>query len=57
MVSPAMGRLTDHLGSVVATRLVLVTSAATLTALALSPTYGFLLAVVPWRGMPWACSP
>lgn len=43
LASPWMGRLTDSLGSVTATRLVLITSAATLTALALSPTYGFLL--------------
>lgn len=43
VVSPWMGRLTDRLGSVTATRLVLITSAVTLAALALSPTYGFLL--------------
>jgi MFS family permease len=43
LASPWMGRLTDTLGSVTATRLVLITGAATLAALALSPTYGFLL--------------
>lgn len=51
MVSPAMGRLTDRIGSVVATRMVLVTSAATLTALALSPTYGFLLGAAMATGL------
>lgn len=51
LVSPAMGRLTDHLGSVVATRMVLVISAATLTALALSPTYGFLLGAALATGL------
>lgn len=43
LASPWMGRLTDMLGSVTATRLVLITGAATLAGLALSPTYGFLL--------------
>lgn len=43
LASPWMGRLTDYVGSVTATRLALVTGAATLTAVALSPTYGFLL--------------
>lgn len=43
IASPWMGRLTDTLGSVMATRLVLITGTATLAGLALSPTYGFLL--------------
>ncbi len=51
LVSPAMGRLTDRIGSVIATRSVLVASAATLTALALSPTYGFLLGAALATGL------
>lgn len=43
LTSPYLGRLTDRLGSVAATRAVLVVGVVTLTAFALSPTYGFLL--------------
>lgn len=52
LLSPALGRLTDQLGSVRATRLVLVIAMATLTALALSPAYGFLLGAALATGLP-----
>lgn len=52
LVSPASGWLADRLGSVQATRLVLVGGAVTLTALALSPTYAFLLGAALATGFP-----
>lgn len=58
LTSPMMGGLTDRLGSVIATRLVLIISAASLTALALSPTYGFLLGAALATGIAnGGCNP
>lgn len=50
--SPSFGRVTDRLGSLKATRYLLIAGALTLTALALSPNYGFLLAAALASGLP-----
>lgn len=52
LASPAMGRITDRLGSVKSTRFVLIAGIAALTALALSPTYGVLLGAALVTGLP-----
>lgn len=51
LVSPALGRLTDKLGAVTSVTWTLLGSGMTLTALALSPTYGFLLFAAVLTGL------
>ncbi len=52
LVSPTLGRLTDRIGAVVATRSVLIIGMVTLTALASAPTYPVLLAAALLSGIP-----
>lgn len=52
LVSPALGKLTDRLGAVRSMVWTLAGSAVTLTALALSPDYGFLFAAAVLTGLP-----
>lgn len=52
LASPFFGRLTDRIGSVRSTRSVLIGGVATITSLALSPTYGFVLGAALISGLP-----
>lgn len=52
LVSPVLGKLTDRLGAVKSTIWTLAGSAVTLTALALSPDYAFLLGAAILTGVP-----
>ncbi len=51
-LSPVLGRVTDRIGPVSATRYVLLTGMAALTAVALSPSYAWLFAAVLLTGVP-----
>lgn len=52
LLSPYLGNATDRLGAVTSVRWTLIGSGLTLTALALSPTYAFLLAAAILTGIP-----
>jgi len=52
LMSPVLGRVTDRIGGVPATKYVLLIGIATLGALALSPTYGALVAAALATGIP-----
>ncbi|MGD2059524.1 MAG: MFS transporter [Acidimicrobiia bacterium] len=52
MVSPLFGRITDRLGSVKSVTGTLIAGGFTLTALALAPSYGFLLGAAVLTGFP-----
>jgi len=52
LMSPLLGRVTDRIGAVTATRYVLVIGMATLTALALAPTYAVLVLAALATGIP-----
>ena len=52
LLSPGLGKLTDRIGGVPATRYVLLIGAATLAALALAPTYAVLVLAALATGVP-----
>ena len=52
LMSPLLGRVTDRIGAVAATKYVLVIGMVTLTALALAPTYAVLLLAALATGIP-----
>lgn len=52
LLSPVLGRITDRIGGVAATRFVLTIGMVTLTALALAPTYAVLLLAAMATGIP-----
>jgi MFS family permease len=52
IASPLFGRITDHIGAVRSVIGTLAGGGLTLTAIALSPTYGFLVAAAVLAGLP-----